>query len=268
MSPGGSKYFFIVSKQNGMVLDLADHGQNPGAKVIMWTRKADNFENQLWFEDAITRTIRSKEAPSMCLDVPEDENCLQVNPVEPGKSTQRWTIHEERVCCYDNPDRVLDIAEGSTDEGARVCAWNWHGGNNQCWEFAYQPTQYFYIKSKMHGKVLDINEGNPAPGAELIVWDKNEGATDNQLWYEDRHGYIRSKLNGLVIDTTGGGLVTSEYRHADPSQQWCVHEDQICNAGQEGNVVDICECSHDNGARVISYSWNGDENQRWEFEYI
>jgi hypothetical protein len=31
-------------------------------------------------------------------------------------------------------NRVLDVAGGSTDNGAPIHQWDWHGGNNQRWQ--------------------------------------------------------------------------------------------------------------------------------------
>ena len=80
-------------------------------------------------------------------------------------------------------------------------------GSSSCSKIpsGFRKRCYFMIKSKMHGKVLDIMESDENPGAEVRMYEANEG--DNQLWYEDRHGNIYSKLNGLTIDCskyTGG----------------------------------------------------------------
>ena len=75
--------------------------------------------------------------------------------------------------------------------------------------YTRRPRQYFFLKSKMHGKVLDINGGDASPGASIIVWEQKDSSSDNQLWYEDRHGYLHSKLNDLVMDSSGESSRTS-----------------------------------------------------------
>jgi len=64
---------------------------------------------------------------------------------------------------------------------------------------------YFFIKSAMNGKVLDIEGGSKHSGAKVVMYDqKDVRSADNQLWFEDRYGNIRSKLNDrLVLDATG-----------------------------------------------------------------
>lgn len=263
----GSKYFFIVSGLNGMVLDLAEHSHEPGSKVVTWPRKDENSDNQLWFEDPMTRTIRSKEAPDLCLEVPDDENTLVVNPFEEGKSSQRWTVHGDCVHNVDDDNRVLDVAKECCDEGARVCAWSSHGGDNQKFTCDYTPKIYFFIKSKMHGKVIDIEACNPDPGTNVLMWAQKDEDNDNQLWYEDRHGYIRSKLNDLILDSSDG-LKMEEYSHGKTSQHWCFHDDRLENASDKGNAIDICGANQDDGASLLSYGWHGGPNQLWERVYV
>jgi len=57
----------------------------------------------------------------------------------------------------------------------------------------------------MNGKVLDIESDNSQSGAKVLMYDqKDPSAADNQLWFEDRYGNIRSKLNPrLVLDSSG-----------------------------------------------------------------
>jgi len=65
--------------------------------------------------------------------------------------------------------------------------------------------RYFFIKSAMNGKVLDIEGNSKQSGAKVIMWgQKDKKDADNQLWFEDRYGNIRSKLNPqLVLDGCG-----------------------------------------------------------------
>jgi len=56
----------------------------------------------------------------------------------------------------------------------------------------------------MHGKVLDIEAGSSQSGAKVIMFNQNDPKSDNQLWFEDRYGNIRSKLNDHLILDAGG----------------------------------------------------------------
>ena len=64
--------------------------------------------------------------------------------------------------------------------------------------------RYFWIVSEMNGKVLDIMGADPSEGAEVKMYNRNEhDPQDNQLWYEDPSGNIRSKLNDFFLDANG-----------------------------------------------------------------
>jgi len=64
--------------------------------------------------------------------------------------------------------------------------------------------RHFYIVSEMHQKVLDIEGGSSSPGARVIVWPKKvSGDRQNQLWYFDENGIIRSALNDFALTAEG-----------------------------------------------------------------
>lgn len=68
----------------------------------------------------------------------------------------------------------------------------------------YRAPVHCLIKSYMHGKVVDIKGENAKPGAEVIMYEKKSSQdVDNQQWYEDQAGVIRSKLNHFAIDASG-----------------------------------------------------------------
>ena len=60
-------YYFIRSRLNGLVLDVEGNSYKPGARVITYTQKPGNCDNQLWYDDLTTGTIRSK-LNDFCID--------------------------------------------------------------------------------------------------------------------------------------------------------------------------------------------------------
>ena len=66
---------------------------------------------------------------------------------------------------------------------------------------AFSPARYFVIRSRMNGRVLDIKGGEDDDGADVITYDHHGG--DNQQWYQDKHGFLRAKLNDMIWDTSG-----------------------------------------------------------------
>jgi len=65
--PTARSYYFIRSRLNGLVLDVEGANPNPGAPVVTWNQKSGNCDNQLWYDDFATGTIRSK-LNNYCLD--------------------------------------------------------------------------------------------------------------------------------------------------------------------------------------------------------
>ena len=51
-------YYYIKSKLNGLYLDISGCDKADGAKVVMWEKTGG--DNQMWYEDPDTCTIRSK----------------------------------------------------------------------------------------------------------------------------------------------------------------------------------------------------------------
>jgi hypothetical protein len=71
--------------------------------------------------------------------------------------------------------------------------------------FAARPPLYFYIKRYDDiTHVLDISGADTKPGTKVIVFPNKGDLANNQLWYEDETGVVRSKLNGFAIDASGG----------------------------------------------------------------
>lgn len=261
------KHFYIKSQLNGLVLDVEGANGSPGTPVVMWHQKyGGDADNQLWFEDEYSGTIRSKLNPSLCLEVQGDS--LVINDYNPGEYNQRWMCAGDRVQNRDNPSAVFDIADNNNDPGARVCSWDFHGASNQLWEFEYQPAQFFYIRSRLSDKVLDVRGADSSPGAEIITYDQGGGNADNQLWYEDRYGVIRSKMNDFAMDASDGYLRTNPHDPGNPRQQWIVGNDRIFNRHNPGEVLDISGNDSGNCASIIPYDDHGGDNQRWTFEYI
>ena len=63
---------------------------------------------------------------------------------------------------------------------------------------------YMYIKPQSDPKLaLDIRGADRKPGARVILYSNKGDLADNQLWYEDERGVIRSKLNGFAMYSSG-----------------------------------------------------------------
>ena len=150
--------------------------------------------------------------------------------------------------------------------------------------------EYYFITSKLNGYVLDIKGANPDPRAQIISYPRKSSCTDNQLWErvptgpKDSAGgqsqyYIKSKLNGFVLDIYGGNtqprtpIISYPVNSpASNNQIW-----QIVESSIEGYfyivsllnefVLDIEGANPAPVTPIISYPQNNpvSDNQLWTF---
>jgi len=121
--------------------------------------------------------------------------------------------------------------------------------------------------SELNGKVIDVQHERKEPGAKLVMWDKHTPAKQNQLFYTDPQGFIRSALNDLTFSnkTSGHDLLTEPSTN-DPRGEWMFEGNKIVS--RVGEAMDIKGASKHNGAEVISYPYKGAPNQHWKQEFV
>jgi len=265
MAPKG-KYFQIKSKQSGLYLDIKGGSNAPGTPVILWNK--NNGDNQIWYHHPLTKTIRSKQS-HMCLDLNGDRLC--VKPYQQGRAEQQWGFNKTNNT-IDNVARrgkVLDVVGAGTAPGTEVCSWDHHGRDNQKWELQVAgPTKYFHIRSATCDKVLDISGNNKSPGGQVILYPK-KGNGDNQLWFEDTFGNIRSKLNDkLVLDGSSGELKTGEFADGKNRVYWAIDGTKIASVLNPNEVLDLKGNKTDNGTPICVWNHHGQRNQQWHFDYV
>ena len=56
----------------------------------------------------------------------------------------------------------------------------------------------------MNGKVIDVKDADASAGGKLIMWERTDD--DNQQFYQDRKGFIRSKLNDFLWESPSKSL--------------------------------------------------------------
>ena len=50
---------------------------------------------------------------------------------------------------------------------------------------------------------MGVKDENCDSGGLVAIFNKKAEICASQLWFEDENGYIRSTLNGYVMDTNG-----------------------------------------------------------------
>jgi hypothetical protein len=276
-------FYLIKSKMTRLVLDI-EGGGGAGKKVIPWDRHGK--DNQLWYDDLATGTIRSKHQ-NLCLDIESDQ--LVVKPYQQGDPNQQWVREGEFIRNRVDHNKVIDILKENKEKGAHVSAYHFKGGDNQKWEFEMVPGQepqtgasmypgypqaggggsgrQFYIVSELNGKVVDIEGGKADAGHKLVMWDKHPTPAKNQLWYQDGQGHIRSALNDMSFTNkeNPNDLKTAP-ASGDPRSQWYFNGNRVTS--RAGDTLDIEKSSKHNGAELISYGYKAGPNQHWRQEFV
>jgi len=281
------QFFLIKAKLNGLVFDVQGATNNPGAHVI--TYKKSGKDNQLWYDDPSTGTIRSKQT-GFCLDLEGDT--LVVKPFDKHAMSQLWERSGTSIRSKKSR-KSLDIIGRNKESGAAIGCFDFTGADNQQFEcvdlkgvpvpppgsavaqavphaFAGKPGQRreFYIESALHGKVVDVENAKTAAGTKIVMWGKNTPVSKNQLWYVDQQGYVRSAFNDMVFHNTAQAqpLKMAPFDASDPNRLWKIAGPAILNG--KSDCLDLSRSNKDNGAELISYKYKSAVNQHWKIVYM
>jgi hypothetical protein len=181
--------------------------------------------------------------------------------------------HAAKYYTIQNPhsQKILDILNASTAQGATLVQWGYHLGLSQQWDLV--PAGSFYeIVNRHSGMVLDDYHGGRTNGTSVVQWANHNGLT--QLWYlvpDGADDQIVSYNSGLVLDVyhagiTNGTPVIQWGGHNGPSQEWSfspVKPYYALRNANSGMVLDITSGSTASGANVIQWPYHGNNSQSW-----
>jgi len=269
-------YYVIKTRLSDFVLDAKGGGKD-GHKVITYDR--NDKDNQVWYDDPTTGTIRLKEG-NLVMAIKDNE--LIVEKYKEGNNDQKWKRHEHYIRNGVDNTKVIDILGENKDKGAKIGQWTYHGKKNQCFDFIFVggeapvtgastnlsgPRREFFIVSEMNGRVLDVAGSKKDAGAKVVVYDKHTPNAPNQLWYTDQYGYIRSALNDMSFTNLKAGEdLKMQVASGDPRNQWTFHGRKVGN--RAGECLDIRGEDASNSAEVCSYEYKDTKNQHWVQQYV
>jgi hypothetical protein len=181
--------------------------------------------------------------------------------------------HTAKYYTIQNPhsQKILDILNASTAQGANLVQWGNHLGLSQQWDLV--PIGSFYeIVNRHSGMVLDDYHGGTTDGTPVVQWGNHNGLT--QLWYlvpDGTNDQIVSYNSSLVLDVYHAGIangtpVIQWTSHNGPSQQWsfsAVKPYYAIRNANSGMVLDITSGSTASGANVIQWPYHGNNSQSW-----
>jgi len=258
-------------------VDIDGGNRNPGTRTILWNKKGGECDNQQWYSDPPTGTIRSK-MHDFCLTA---EGQVVVKPFQPGDPNQQLEWADTVIRNKHTPNKCLEVSGGGP--GSSLALRDYNGNPNQVFAFELVPAggapghpqaqaqqgpkRLFHIVSDLNGKVLDIKQGNTGPGTQVLMWSKHGSNAKNQLWYTDGQGHVLSALNDMAfISESSGDTIKMKPPSGDPREQWYVDGQKIVN--RAGLCLDIRGAATHDGADVLSYKYGGGSNQHWKLQYV
>ncbi|WP_407698453.1 RICIN domain-containing protein [Streptomyces cyaneochromogenes] len=93
---------------------------------------------------------------------------------------------------------MLDVASGSTADGAEIIQQGWSGSENEQWRLLSAADGSFRLVARHSGRVLD-SPGGSGQSAQLIQWRDND--SDNQHWklVDAGSGYVRTNQQWQLV---------------------------------------------------------------------
>ncbi|MFC8248545.1 RICIN domain-containing protein [Streptomyces chartreusis] len=226
----------FIHASSGKVLDVVGASGESGAALCCW--EWHGGANQRFglgsdiFGLTHLRAVHSGKWIGARADpgVESGDQVLDETPVVQDGKFGAFRIFGGAITAANGSGRRMDVAGGSTGNGAGVIMWDNTGGKNQKFHFErVPPTGLFRIVAEHSGKVLDIEGASMENGARLIQWDWHGGK--NQLFAigpssSDHGGYeIRAEHSNLVIrtlsDSTNAGVEVGQgSSDPGPRQSW------------------------------------------------
>jgi len=132
-----------------------------------------------------------------------------------------------------NSGKVMEVAAGSTSDGAVIQQGTYNGGTYQQWDVTPVDSRiggdfsYFSITAAHTGKALDDLNWSLDNGTGIIQWNNAKGANQQRFleYAEDGWFYIRSRhsakcLDVLTASTADGAKVIQWDKYNGTNQQW------------------------------------------------
>lgn len=136
------------------------------------------------------------------------------------------------IQAFGNIDYVVDVANGSTDNGANIQLYKSNNTGAQKWNVVQNSDGSYTFKNAVSGKALDLQSGQAHEGSNIQLWAANSSAAA-QKWYPE------------YID--GGGI-------------------RLVSAVDSHYSIGIAGNSYTNGVNIELQASTDSQSQRFTFE--
>lgn len=308
LESAGSGAYRIKNESTEQYLTVADGNAQSGSLVVQAAYAQD--DSQLWHVRASDNGFYIQSAlGNWVLDL-SGGSTTDGTPIciwAPNKSTaQRFTFASASAVTTDtafaiksvlDPQLVMDIYGGSSDNRARLQIYNANNSQAQMFTFKQVGNGLYEIVNVNSDKPFEAQGGSVSNGGAISQYSSN--GTCAQHWSivdcgNGEYSFINSK-SGKAIDVPGGNGVSGSalqiytYNGSD-AQKWTLAPARtirqelndlaasgkgLVNEGveyaigsvSERQVFDIAGGSINSGANLQLYASNATKAQRWTFSY-
>jgi hypothetical protein len=182
-----------------------------------------------------------------------------------------------------NSGKVLDVAGGSSADGASIVQSTDTAAKSQQWQLVTSGNGYDKLINHNSGKVLDVPHSSKEVGQQLDQSADNGGVNQQWSFANAGNGYytIVNHNDGLLVDVAhsskadNAAVIQARYSRGTKavSQQWqlvpvsgltpnAYYKIENRNSGK---LMDITNGSTAEGAFVVQYTGNGGTSQQWQY---
>ena len=218
----GNGYYTIQAVHSGKVLDVENASKSNGTNVRQYDSNKTDAQKWQILDLGNGQVSFVSKCNNLYLDIAggEIKNGANVQVYEGNNTEAQKFILEKNEYISEktlengiytikskvNTNKVLDIADGSTNNSANVQVWGDDNVRQQKFRITYNNEGYYKIEAVHSGKVLDIANGGMTSGTNVQQYEWNK--TEAQKWVieknEDGTYSFRSILNGYYLDVAGG----------------------------------------------------------------
>lgn len=187
------------------------------------------------------------------------------------------------ISSYQNTNCVLDIKDGSLEDGANLQLWTKNNTENQKFYIEYAGNGYYKIYNVKSAKVLDVPDGSKEIGAKIRQYGNND--TSAQRWkirknIDGTYNFI-AECSGLALDVENGimqeGTSIQQYTYTNSySQRFNIEktsllEEKIVSIKKETNhnmVFDVNNNTSEDKTQIQLWEENQSLSQCFEIHKV
>lgn len=251
----GDGYYYLISRCNGLYLDVPGGNAIDGAKLQMYEGNSSNAQ-KFKFEEP-NNIINNEKT------------------IEDGCYVIRTKL---------NRNKVLDVSEGSYNNCANVQIWNQDTVQQQKFQVKYNDDgKYYEIQSVNSGKNLDVWGNGTTDCTNVIQYEKNN--TIAQRWIiqkADNESYYIVAMNSyLYLDVNGSRTSNGTNVHIyegsegnnqkfifEPIQTLEENEYKVISRTDSNKCLDISEGSTEENANLQIWSLDNVNQQLFRVENV